>query len=143
MGDDDSSSAQECDKVWLGIGVIVMFFYHIKKLFQQININGKETTGLSSNAFRPIAKEMLQAIEMRQRYIKSSNQVFSPTADRHVRLARGKTKSPKPEEMVSFYASAYLWLFKLTNSMVIQNLPVFKVYTNLEIFHIFGMICKD
>ena len=45
---------------------------------------------------------MLQAIEMRQRYIKSSNQVFSPTADRHVRLARGKTKSPKPEEMVSF-----------------------------------------
>ena len=56
---------------------------------------------------------MLQAIEMRQRYIKSSNQVFSPTADRHVRLARGKTKSPKPEEMVSFYAYAYLWLLKL------------------------------
>merc|ERR1712168_203198 len=63
------------------------------------NINGKETTGLSSNAFRPIAKEMLQAVEMRQRYIKSSNQVFSPTADRHVRLARGRTKSPKQEEM--------------------------------------------
>jgi len=70
---------------------------------------------------------MLQAIEMRQRYIKSSNQVFSPTADRHVRLARGKTKSPKPEEMVSFFISLGRLILKLTNSMVIQDLPVFKV----------------
>ena len=94
---------------------------------------------MSSNAFRPIAKEMLQAIEMRQRYIKSSNQVFSPTADRHVRLARGKTKSPKPEEMVSFLFYDFIdlltaWLFRTY---------LFSRYTNLEIFHIFGMICKD
>ena len=73
---------------------------------------------------------MLQAIEMRQRYIKSSNQVFSPTADRHVRLARGKTKSPKPEEMVSF-----LFYDRITNSMVIQNLPVFKVYKPRNFSH--------
>ena len=56
---------------------------------------------------------MLQAIEMRQRYIKSSNQVFSPTADRHVRLARGKTKSPKPEEMVSYFYSSGLANLKI------------------------------
>ena len=37
------------------------------QMFQQIKINGKETTGVNSGAFRFIAKEIMSAIEMRQR----------------------------------------------------------------------------
>jgi len=69
------------------------------QMFQQIKINGRHTTGVNPGAFRFIAKEIMSAIEMRQRYIKQSVQVFAnPTAERHIRLARGRTKSPQQEE---------------------------------------------
>ena len=37
------------------------------QMFQQIKINGRETTGVNHGAFRYIAKEIMSAIEMRQR----------------------------------------------------------------------------
>ena len=43
---------------------------HVKsplQMFQQIKINGRETTGVNHGAFRFIAKEIMSAIEMRQR----------------------------------------------------------------------------
>ena len=66
--------------------------------FQQININGKETTGLSVHAFQPIANEMLVALEMREKYIQASCQEFHPTAQRHIRLSRAKPEICEPKE---------------------------------------------
>ena len=68
------------------------------KLFQQININGRETTGLSVHAFQPIANEMLLALEMREKYIQASCQEFHPTVQRHIRVSRGKPVLTKPKE---------------------------------------------
>ena len=68
------------------------------KAFQQININGKETTGLSVHAFQPIANEMLVALEMREKYIQASCQEFHPTVQRHIRLSRAKPEMSKPKE---------------------------------------------
>ena len=68
------------------------------KQFQQININGRETTGLSVHAFQPIANEMLLALEMREKYIQSSCQEFHPTVKRHIRVSRGKPEISKPKE---------------------------------------------
>jgi AMP deaminase len=70
-----------------------------RKFFQQININGEETTGLNQKQFTPIAKEIVNAMEMRQRYMKTSHQSMGPTGDRHIRIARVRSKSPQQEEM--------------------------------------------
>ena len=68
------------------------------RMFQQININGRETTGISKRAFNVIANEIFSSMEMRWKYMKMSHQTFHPTADRHLRLAKGKLKKTPEEE---------------------------------------------
>ena len=79
---------------------------HVARMFQQININGPETTGMTKKSFSVIATEIISSIEMRQRYMKSSYQSFHPTTDRHLRLAKGKLKKTPEEEAVELSLDA-------------------------------------
>ena len=78
--------------------------------YQKINISSRESTGMSRESFQKIAHDIMGAIEMRQRYMANrlvlldsyrlpqlfcSHQTFQPTADRHLRIARGRAaKTP-------------------------------------------------
>lgn len=63
--------------------------------YQKINISSRESTGMSRESFQKIAHYIMSAIEMRQRYMANSHQTFQPTADRHLRMARGRpAKTP-------------------------------------------------
>ena len=59
------------------------------RMFQQINIDGPETMGISKKAFSVIANKLFLSMEMRRRYMEMSNQTLHPTVDRHLRLAKG------------------------------------------------------